>query len=185
MIHNPAIHMGVRARRTVIDFEQGVRFLALVILGLILVTNCAKAATSNKPGSLHQDNRWLKEHLLNDTAQPPFSFAYDRQGSSALLKAWPRKTETTQLDDIRTEHSVIWNDPKTGLQVRLEALEFANSPVVEWIAYFKNEGKADAPILEYVQALDVSFPVAGEGIPTILYSKGAGSWIRTRSKRNL
>ena len=110
MIHNPEIHVGVRARReeepnhTVIGFEQGVRFLVLVILGLILVTNCAKAAASNM-GSLHQDNQWLKEHLLNDTAQPPFSFAYDRQGSSALLKAWPRKTETTQLDDIRTEHT--------------------------------------------------------------------------------
>jgi alpha-galactosidase len=180
MIHNPAIHMGVRARReeepnhTVIGFEQGIRFLALVILGLILVTNCAKAAASNKPDGFHPDNQWLKEHLLNDTTQPLFSFAYDRQGSSALLKAWPRKTETTQLDDIRTEHRIIWSDPKTGLQVRLQALEFANSPVVEWTAYFKNEGKADAPILEYVQALDVSFPVAGEGIPTILYSKGCG-----------
>ena len=69
---------------------------------------------------------------------------------------------------------VMWTDPKTGLQVRVQALEFADSPVVEWTAYFKNEGKVDAPILEYVQALDVSFPVTGEGIPTILYSKGCG-----------
>src|SRR4029077_19649725 len=78
------------------------------------------------------------------------------------------------LDNVRTEHTVIWTDAKTGLQVRVEALEFANSPVVEWTTYFKNDGKADAPMLEYVQALDISFPVAGEGIPTILYSKGCG-----------
>jgi alpha-galactosidase len=174
MIHNPAIHSEEEPNHTLKGFEQGVRCLVLVILGLILVANYAKAAASTKPDSLHQDNQWLKEHLLDDATQPPFSFAYDRQGSSALLKAWPRKTETTQLDDIRTEHRITWTDPKTGLQVRLEALEFANSPVVEWTAYFKNEGKADAPILEYVQALDVSFPVAGEGIPTILYSKGCG-----------
>jgi alpha-galactosidase len=180
MVHNPAIHRGITARReqepnhTVIGSEQGVRFLVLVILGFILITNYAKAAALNKPEGLHQDNQWLKEHLLNDNAQPPFSFAYDRQGSAALLKAWPRRIETTQLDDIRTEHSIIWTDPKTGLRVRLEVLEFANSPVVEWTAYFKNDGKADAPILEYVQALDVSFPVAGQGLPTILYSKGCG-----------
>jgi alpha-galactosidase len=182
MIHDPAVHKGMTGTRkeepnhTVISFEQRVRFLALVILGLIVITiaNRAEAAASSKPDSLHQDNQWLKEHLLSDSAQPPFSFAYDRQGSGALLKAWPKKIETKQLDDIRTEHSVIWTDPKTGLQVRLEALEFANSPVVEWTAYFKNEGKADAPILEYVQALDVSFSVAGPGIPTILYSKGCG-----------
>src|ERR1700694_2544470 len=136
------------------------------------MANYDKAADLDKPTDMRQDNRWLKEHLLNDKAQLPFSFAYDRQGSNALLNVWPRKMETKQIDSDRTEHTVLWTDPKTGLQVRLEATEFANSPVVEWTAYFRNEGKADAPILEYVQALDVSFPVAGEGIPTVLYSKG-------------
>jgi len=52
--------------------------------------------------------------------------------------------------------------------------------VVEWTAYFRNDGKADAPILEYVQALDVSFPVAGEGVPTILTPRDAVSWIPMR-----
>jgi len=150
------------------------RCLALAIIGFGLMANYVKAADLDKPTDMRQDNRWLKEHLLNDSAQLPFSFAYDRQGSNALLKVWPRKTETKQIDSGRTEHTVLWTDPKTGLQVRLEAMEFANSPVVEWTAYFRNEGKADAPILEYVQALDVSFPVAGEGIPTVLYSKGCG-----------
>ncbi|MCU1305103.1 MAG: hypothetical protein JWQ87_5387 [Candidatus Sulfotelmatobacter sp.] len=180
MFRNPAIRMGIIVRReeepryTLIRCEQIMRFLALTILGIILITNCAKVGASNKPANAQQDNQWLKEQLLNVTALPPFSFAYDRQGSSALLKTWPRRTETKHLDNIRTEYSVIWTDPKTDLQVRLEALEFANSPVVEWTAYFKNEGKIDAPILEYVQALDLSFPVAGEGIPTVLYSKGCG-----------
>ena len=150
------------------------RCLALAIIGFGLMANYVKAADLDKPTDMRQDNRWLKEHLLNDSSQLPFSFAYDRQGSNALLKVWPRKTETKQIDSGRTEHTVLWTDPKTGMQVRLEAMEFANSPVVEWTAYFRNEGKADAPILEYVQALDVSFPVTGEGIPTVLYSKGCG-----------
>ena len=147
---------------------------SVAILGFSLLANCVTAAASDKQGDAHQPNRWLNEHLLSESALPPFSFAYDRQGSSVLLKAWPRKTETKQLDDGRTEHVVIWSDPKTGLQVRVRALESADSPVVEWTAYFKNDGKVDAPTLEYVQALDVSFPVSGEGIPTILYSKGCG-----------
>src|ERR1700686_4986179 len=150
------------------------RCVALAIIGFGLVTNYIKAADLDKPTGMRQDNPWLKEHLLNDKAQLPFSFAYDKQGSTALLKAWPRKTQTKQIDSDRTEHTVLWTDPKTGLQVRLETMEFANSPVVEWTTYFRNEGKADAPILEYVQALDVSFSVAGEGIPTILFSKGWG-----------
>jgi len=154
--------------------QRAMRCLALAILGLALMANCVEAAGLDQTSSTRQENQWLQEHLLNDKAQLPFSFLYDRQGSSTLLKAWPKKTETKQLDSGRTQHIVSWADPKTGLQVRLEALEFANSPVVEWTAYFRNEGKVDAPMLEYVQALDVSFTVTGEGIPTILYSKGCG-----------
>lgn len=147
--------------------------LVIAILGCGPLANRAAAAADHSSDN-RQDNQWLKEHLLNDKAQLPFSFVYDKQGSGDLLKAWSKKVETKQLDNIRTQHTVIWTDPKTGFQVRLEALEFANSAVVEWTAYFKNEGKADAPILEYVQALDTSFSVTGEGIPTILYSKGCG-----------
>jgi alpha-galactosidase len=148
--------------------------MGLAIVGFCLLANCAAAAALDKQGDARPRNQWLNEHLLGETSQLPVSFAYDRQGSSALLKVWPKKTETRQLDDGRTEHIAIWTDPKTGLQVRVEALEFADSPVVEWTAYFKNDGTVDTPILEYVQALDISFPVAGEGIPTILYSKGCG-----------
>jgi len=111
------------------------RWLALAIIGFGLMANYVKAADLDKPTDMRQDNRWLKEHLLNDKAQLPFSFAYDRQGSTALLKAWPRKTQTKQIDSDRTEHTVLWTDPKTGLQVRLETMEFANSPVVEWTAW--------------------------------------------------
>ena len=154
--------------------NQRMLCLALTVLGFGLATNYIKAAAMDQPSETRQENQWLKQHLLDDKAPPPISFAYERQGSNTLLKAWPRKIETRQLDRTRTEHIVLWSDPKTGLQVRLRALEFANSPVVEWTAYFKNNGTVNAPLLEYVQALDLSFPVAGSGIPTILYSKGCG-----------
>jgi alpha-galactosidase len=154
------------------------RYLGLAIFGFVLLGNCFKAwgldRPLDKPSDLHQDNEWLKEHLLNGQAQMPFSFVYGRVASSALLKVWPKKTETKQLDSARTEHIVLWIDPKTGLQFRIEAVEFANSRVVEWRAYFRNDGKLDAPILEYVEPLDVSLPLPGSGIPTILYSKGCG-----------
>jgi alpha-galactosidase len=149
---------------------QVTRCVALVILSFSVMTNYLWAADLGKSAA----NQWLQEHLLNDKAQLPFSFVYGRESSSALLKAWPKKVDSKQIDSVRTEHVVSWTDPKTGLEVRIEAFEFANSQVVEWTAYFKNNGNADAAMLEYVQALDVSFSVTGEGIPTILYSKGCG-----------
>ena len=79
-----------------------------------------------------------------------------------------------QLDGGRTEHTFVWTDPKTGLQVRLTAVDYAGSHVVEWTEYFKNDGKVDTPILEDVQPLDISVPLTGSGIPMILYSNGCG-----------
>ena len=155
-----------------------------VWVGIAILTSCTMAAAQDKsmgqPAAVRQDNLWLKEHFLNDQAQVPISFVYDRQGSGALLKTWPKKTETNQLDSLRTKHVVVWTDPKSGLHFRVEALEFANSPVVEWTAYFKNDGKADAPILESVQALDLSFSVAARASRRFSTPRDVGSWTRMR-----
>ena len=96
------------------------KWLAVAILGL--VAHNAKAAQAVDP--THQNNSWLQEHLLNSNAQLPFSFVYGRQSSRALLKAWPEKTATRKLDGRRTEHTLVWTDPKTGLQVRLTAVDY-------------------------------------------------------------
>jgi len=73
--------------------QRATRCLVLAILGLALLANCVEAAGLDQTGSTRQENprqenQWLQEHLLNDKAQLPFSFLYDRQGSSTLLKAW-------------------------------------------------------------------------------------------------
>ncbi|MGA7289876.1 MAG: alpha-galactosidase [Terriglobales bacterium] len=154
------------------------RYLGWIVFFFFLLGNCATAvgrkAALDQSSELRQSKQWLKEHLVGEDAKLPFSFVYDRQGSGALLQGWLKKTETRQLDSARTEHVVSWTDPKSGLQFRVEATEFANSAVVEWTAYFRNDGKLDSPILEYVEPLDLSFAVNGSGIPTILYSKGCG-----------
>ena len=135
------------------------------------MAHSVNAADMDRPSD---PSPWLKEHVLNDNARPPFSFIYGNESSGTLLKSWPKKTEAQQLDNVRTEQIVTWTDPKTAMQVRLEAVEFGNSPVEEWTVYFKNDGDGDAPVLENIQALNVSFSVTGKGIPTILYSKGCG-----------
>ena len=154
--------------------NRAMRWFVLAILGSGLTANYAKAADQGNPGNMQSGNEWLEEHLLNAKSQLPFSFVYGRQASEVLLKDWQRTTETRQLDSGRTEHTVLWTDPKTGLQVRVTTVVYANSPVIEWTAYFKNNGKLDAPILDAIQPLAVSFPLTGDSIPTILYSKGCG-----------
>jgi len=160
--------------------KQGCKFngglltrFALACVGLAFVTNIVWAAGSGKPENTRQDDKWLQTNLGTDS-QMPFSFVYGNQSSRELLKTWQTKTQSQALDGDRTEHVVTWTDSKTQLQVRLTALSNRGSPVVEWTVFFKNDGKADTPILEEVQALDMSVPVVGDIVPTLLYSRGAG-----------
>jgi len=93
----------------------------------------------------------------------PFSFSYGRKSATVLLAEWPRKFTQRKLDDARTERTLVWNDPVTGLSVRCVAVEYADYPVVEWTAYFKNTGTSDTAILENIQGLDTSFERGEKG----------------------
>ena len=84
----------------------------------------------------------------------PFSFTYDGKSSAGLLKTWKCKRASRQLDTQRTEHTLIYTDPRTGLKVRCVAIAYADYPAAEWVVYFENKGGKDTPILANVRALD-------------------------------
>ncbi len=109
----------------------------------------ARLATSAES---QEKNQWVKQRLLNGA--PPFAFIFDGKPSASLLPTWTRKSDSKPLDHGCTQHTAIWTDPKTGLEVRCIAVEYSVFPAVEWTIYFRNTGKADTPILQCVQALD-------------------------------
>jgi alpha-galactosidase len=103
----------------------------------------------------------LQDLPLGETApkaisatEPPFSFVYGGKPSSDLLKTWQVGRDVRQLDSQRTQHTLTYADPTTGLQVRCVLVMYADFPTVEWTLYFKNAGSTDTPIIEKIQALD-------------------------------
>ncbi len=94
----------------------------------------------------------------------PFSFIYGGTPSGWLLPLWDRKEETRTLGTNRERRTTTWTDPKTGLEVRCESVEYMDFPVVEWTLHFRNRGQVDTPILEDIRALDVWIekPSSGE-----------------------
>jgi alpha-galactosidase len=89
------------------------------------------------------------------SADPPFSFTYNGKPSSEFLRTWRVERTTKKIDDHRTGYTVTYSDPAGGLVVRCEAVEYDDFPTVEWTLHFKNAGKADTPIIENIQSLDV------------------------------
>ena len=103
---------------------------------------------------------WLGDMAMNDPHRPtydaelPFSFTYGGKPSTRVLESWPSRGVSRKLDENRTEHTLTFSDPETGLVVRCVAVQYHDFPVVEWTLYFENTGTADTPILEDIQALN-------------------------------
>jgi alpha-galactosidase len=128
--------------------------LLCCISGMASVSATAKAIRPNRDEMARSD-QWIAAYLGPKSSTPPFSFLYGGRASSSLLPTWKTSRHTRRLDRDRTQHSLTWNDPVTGLVVRCEAVQYRDFPTIEWTLYLRNGGSADTPIIERVQALDV------------------------------
>jgi alpha-galactosidase len=107
------------------------------------------------------------------SADPPFSFIYAGRSSAEILKNWTVKRYSKEVSALITEHSQVYTDPQTGLEVRMQGLQYHDFPTVEWTLYFRNTGKKDTPILESIEALDTSLERNGDGEFVLHHNKGA------------
>jgi alpha-galactosidase len=104
---------------------------------------------------------------------PFFSFTYDGKPSSELLKTWGCKRQSRQLDAQRTEYTVTYADPQTGLEIRCVATEYLDYPASEWVVFVANKGTKDTPILEGFQALDDSWAMPPSQTLVVHHGKGS------------
>jgi alpha-galactosidase len=152
---------------------QSIRLLAVCLLSaLVWTVAVAEAAGPVLPGEMQKREQWLKDRVLGAGDSLAFSFVYGEQPSGRLLAAWPRKSESGKLSNGRTQHTLVWTDAKTGLEVRCVAVEYAGFPAVEWTVYFKNTGKENTPLLANVQALDARIERGPEGEFLLKHHKG-------------
>ncbi len=104
---------------------------------------------------------------------PPISFRMSGQPSSEVLERSSYLMEILPSGDGFSQKKVAWHDPIYGLEVVVEATEFAGFPAVEYVLRLKNNGKVNTPIIEDILSADFSWPAAAT---TVLYrSRGSAA----------
>src|SRR5580692_10990846 len=84
------------------------------------------------PDEMSAKAQWVQETLLS-LDKPVVSFHYDGKASGELLPSWHKSPlSSKKLSDRRTQHRLEWTDPATGLDVRVEAVDYGDYPAVEW-----------------------------------------------------
>lgn len=130
-------------------------------------------ATENERAAARQ---WMAAHFDATTpdhdAKRFFSFTYDGKPSTELLKNWKVDRASGQIDDRRTERTLTYTDPVTGLTVRCVGVEYSDFPTVEWTVFLKNGGTADTPIIEDIQAIDITLVRSGDSEIVLHRTKG-------------
>src|SRR5262245_23696499 len=109
---------------------------------------CCAAVEASKPteAEMALSRRWAEEGFGDKPpAEPPFSFHYGGKASADLLPNWRVQRSSRQLDERRTQRTLVWTDPTTGLEVRSVAVQYRDFPIVEWTLYFKNAGAKNTP----------------------------------------
>ena len=97
----------------------------------------------------------LADHWEAQT-ELPFSFTLGGRSSRDFLREWKRDVQVEQIDEKRIRRTVTLQDPNTGLEVRAVATIYTDTPGVDWTLYLSNHGTKDTPILEKLNALDVT-----------------------------
>ena len=140
--------------------------LAILAVSLLVSSACATKPTKDE---MVDAQKWFAARFTEERGVArPFSFVYRGRESAALLRDWNLKATSRKLDAARTERTFIYSDPETGLELRCVAIKYEDFPTVEWTLWFKNAGTQNTPILEKIQALDVSLE-HGEGGEFLLH----------------
>jgi alpha-galactosidase len=155
--------------------------LAVLITASVLGPQCAWAVSPTSD-ELAEARSWAAARFegipptagRNEAPQAFFSFTYGGRPSAELLKTWKSSRESRPLDDCRTQHTLTWTDPQTGMVLRCVGVEYRDYPTVEWTLYFKNGGAKDSPILTDIQAIDVRLKRAPTRHPD---SQGNPCWV--------
>src|SRR5262245_38314723 len=138
--------------------------LILMLAGALVLLGCVDAlAVKPTAAEIARSRTWLTNAAASGTASLPFSFTYGGRPSAEVLSGWTFDHTVRRLPRRRTEHTLRWRDPETGLVVRFVAVQYGRFPTLEWTLHFENTGSADTPILEAIQALDMRFERGATG----------------------
>jgi len=145
---------------------------ACCALSLLMLSSVLRAIDVS-PEEMTTAEHWAAHSFHASSLKLPLSFTYDGKPSGELLKHWELKRESKLLDAQRTENTLIFRDPRTGLEARCVEVEYKDFPTVEWTLHFRNTGLAETPILENIQAIDLPLERGGEGEFILHHGKGS------------
>ena len=110
---------------------------------------------------LDNPDKWIRATFGRDVV-PPFSFKLDGVPSARFIRSWKYScSKTTAEGENAVHYSIIYDDPKSGLQVRASVTSYTDTGAIEWLLRFCNTGSAFTGIISEVKTADFTLKDKG------------------------
>jgi alpha-galactosidase len=96
---------------------------------------------------------WI-DPFISLPANLPIAFTMGGNAHHGIPSTWFQSSKRRLIDANISEIVFDGTDPRTGLTVRVECLEYSDFPVVEWVAWFTNQGDEPTPVLQNILVMD-------------------------------
>ena len=147
----------------------------IVVAGVVWGGLSQAGAVTPAENEFVEMRQWVSAHFGAGEGVPPFSFTCDGHPFSYASGNKAVTEKPLQRNPAYMERSVIWTDAASGLEVRCQASVYSDYPVVEWVAYLKNAGQKDLPLIENIDAMDVALPCDAAGPVTVYHGRGSNA----------
>ena len=138
------------------DRRSFLRSLTAAVASVAYFSKTARqrAALSTAPRAPSHNADAVASELSQFIANPPFTFTYDGQPSTTLLRQWGHGQQVVSSSNGRTEYLVTWNEPHGQVQVRATIVFYPGFGTVEWTVSFANPSTTRSRRLSDVLAAD-------------------------------
>ena len=106
------------------------------------------------------------------TVPPPISFRYGDRNARELLPTYAHR-ETSEPAPGGTLIHHVFEDPASGLRVRVHVRTFHQFAAWDWVLDFENTGDSDTDILEDILPLDLTCAIDAEENAYLHYARGS------------
>jgi alpha-galactosidase len=114
------------------------------------------ADPKTSPGDMQMIREWYTSHF-STSSDLPLSFLIADSEIRGIPEEWNPVSEKRRVDANILETLIEANDAETGLNIRVEATEYQDYPVVEWLAWLENRGSGPTPVIKEILAMDGTF----------------------------
>lgn len=111
--------------------------------------------TGTKAEDMKKSLAWLTRHF-SSAADLPISFVLDGKAITGIPTEWRPVSLRRLVDANIVERVFEGTDTATGLNLRVECTEYKDYPVIEWVAWFTNQGTQPTPMLSDILAMNAA-----------------------------